>query len=72
VRENPNVKNLRVYGAQHVINDNTVLLASRAFKNKGVDKLSVWPGLSFSADTEEGKALIGNMFRLANVEEEIC
>jgi hypothetical protein len=59
VRENPNVKNLRVYGAHHVINDNTVLLTSRAFKNKGIDKLTVWPGLSFSADTDEGRALIG-------------
>ncbi|KAH9865863.1 hypothetical protein J1614_009450 [Plenodomus biglobosus] len=60
VRENPNIKNIRVYGAYMVINEPTVLLTSRAFKNVNVNTLTVWPGTSFSAKSEEGKALIGS------------
>ncbi|KAL6708410.1 hypothetical protein ACN47E_002673 [Coniothyrium glycines] len=57
---NPNVRKLKVYGAHHVINDETMLLATRAMKNKQVSKLSEWPGVSFSAEEDEGKALIGS------------
>ncbi|KAI8936195.1 hypothetical protein NX059_006626 [Plenodomus lindquistii] len=60
VRDNPNVRNLRFYGAHMVINDDTVRLAGRAFKNVNADKLVPWPGTSFPATTEEGKALIAS------------
>jgi hypothetical protein len=58
-RDNPNVKNLRVYYANNVVNDATVLLAARAFKNKKIDTLTPWPGASFARDSDEGRALIG-------------
>lgn len=48
-----------MYGAEHIVNDETVLLISRAFKNTNVDDLSPWPGTTFSAESAEGKALIG-------------
>lgn len=60
VRDNPNVKNIQVYGAYLVINERTVLLVSRALRNVHVNTLKLWPGTSFSAETEEGKALIGS------------
>ncbi|KAF2856423.1 hypothetical protein T440DRAFT_439477 [Plenodomus tracheiphilus IPT5] len=60
VYNNPHVKNLRVYGAHMVMNDATVLLVSRAFKNANINQLTAWPGTSFSAGTDEGKALIGS------------
>ncbi|KAF1837233.1 hypothetical protein BDW02DRAFT_519446, partial [Decorospora gaudefroyi] len=60
VRNNPNIKNLRVYVAHHVINDNTVLLVSRAFRLRGLNALSVWPGTSFAAGTEAFNALVSS------------
>lgn len=60
IRDNPNVKNLRVYGAQNVVNDATSLLVSRAFQNYNVEALTPWPGQSFEATTDEGKAIIGS------------
>jgi hypothetical protein len=59
VRDNPNVKNLRVYGAHNVVNEHTTFLVARAFKNKNIAKLTPWPGASFDMDTEEGQALLG-------------
>lgn len=59
VRRNPDIKNLRVYGAQQVINPDTVLLTSRAFKNSKIDKLSPWPGKAFLHGSEELTALLG-------------
>lgn len=60
IRGNPNVRNIRVYGAENVVNDATVLLVSRALRNNKVQGLAPWPGTSFSAGSEEGKALIGS------------
>ncbi|KAH7388645.1 hypothetical protein BKA66DRAFT_511037 [Pyrenochaeta sp. MPI-SDFR-AT-0127] len=60
VRDNPNPKNLRIYGAYNVVNDATSLLAARAFRNNKIKELSKWPGAAFTADTDEGKALIGS------------
>jgi hypothetical protein len=51
VRDNPNVKNLRVYGAHNVVNEHTTFLVARAFKNKNIAKLTPWPGASFDMDT---------------------
>ena len=56
---NPNVRNLRIYMAHSVINDNTVRLVSRAFKNLGLTALKPWPGVSFEVGTDEFKALVG-------------
>ncbi|KAH6860763.1 hypothetical protein BKA58DRAFT_323113 [Alternaria rosae] len=60
VRDNPDVKNFRVYGAQQVINTDTNLLIARALKNVGKAQLSVWPGDVFSLGTDEFRALIGS------------
>jgi hypothetical protein len=59
IRENPNVRNLRIYGGHYVINEHTVLLTARAFRNKGFRELVKWPGRRFSTETPEGKALLG-------------
>lgn len=48
-----------MYGAENIVNDDTVLLVARAFKNNELTKLAPWPGNSFDASTSEGKALIG-------------
>ncbi|KAB2101342.1 hypothetical protein AG0111_0g10424 [Alternaria gaisen] len=60
VRDNPNVKNFRVYGAHNVINTDTTLLVARALKNVGTNKLSVWPGNVFNIGSEEFRVLIGS------------
>jgi hypothetical protein len=59
IRDNANIKSIRVYGAEHVVNDATVLLVSRAFKNMQVEAMTQWPGTSFALGTDEYKALIG-------------
>jgi hypothetical protein len=59
VRDNPNVRNFRVYGAHHVINPDTSLLVARALRNRGKDKLEPWPGAVFKIGSEEHRALIG-------------
>jgi hypothetical protein len=68
-RDNPNVKSLRVYGAQNIINTDTVLLATRALKElkdpkdpKEI-KLQPWPGNVFDRSSDAGKALIGEQLR---------
>lgn len=58
-RDNPDLKNFRIYGAHHVINDDTVLLVTRALRNKGKSKLERWPGVEFERGTKEHLALIG-------------
>lgn len=58
-RGNLNVKNLRVYGAQNIVNDITVLLAARALKETGQTGLIPWPGHIFDGTSDGGKALIG-------------
>ncbi|KAI4940565.1 hypothetical protein J4E86_010765 [Alternaria arbusti] len=60
VRDNPNIKNFRMYAAHHVINPDTCLLVARAMKNKGIKKLSPWPGAVFPIGTEEYMALIAS------------
>jgi hypothetical protein len=58
-QDNPNVKGLRVYAAQHVVNDHTVLLITRAMRNRRKFALEIWPGVRFDQGTEEYLALIG-------------
>jgi hypothetical protein len=58
--DNSKIRNLRVYGAYNIVNDATVLLVARAFKNAKQEKLTPWPGVSFDAGSTEGKALIGS------------
>jgi hypothetical protein len=60
VRDNANVKTLRMYGAQNVVNDETSLISARILKKNNADRLTPWPGNQFDASTEEGKALIGS------------
>ncbi|CAE7012111.1 hypothetical protein P3342_003555 [Pyrenophora teres f. teres] len=60
VRDNPNVQNLRVYGAQHVVNGDTVLLVTRAMRDVGKSALEAWPGVEFAYGTEGFRALIGS------------
>ena len=61
IRDNPNIRNLRVYGAQNVVNDDTVLMTVGAMKITELHDLSPWPGTSFDASSPEGKALIGKL-----------
>ncbi|KAF1851022.1 uncharacterized protein K460DRAFT_271378 [Cucurbitaria berberidis CBS 394.84] len=58
-RENPNIKNIRYYGVNMVMNEDTNKLIARALRNKK-KKLSPWPGIAFSTDTDEGKAILGS------------
>lgn len=62
-RDNPNIKNLRVYGTQDVVNEDTVLLVTRAMKNRGKTELEAWPGVEFTFGIDEFKALVG-MYRV--------
>jgi len=52
------VRNIRIYGAVTVANVQTVALLAKAFRNTN-QRLQPWPGATFSADTDEGKALLG-------------
>ena len=58
---NKDVRNLRVYAVNNVLNDETTAIVSRALHNKGVSSLSAWPGTVFDKvnDPEEFQALIG-------------
>ena len=58
-RNNVNYRNFRIYGAVNVQNDRTVLLVTRAMRNKGKFAPEVWPGTTFEQGTEEFLALIG-------------
>jgi hypothetical protein len=51
--DNSTVRNLRVYGAHNIVNDVTVLLVARAFKNAKQEKLTPWPVASFDAASAE-------------------
>lgn len=57
--DNPRVKDLRHYMGECVINEEAVWLVARAFHNIGSFELNTWPGKIFSAESDEGKALIG-------------
>jgi hypothetical protein len=61
VRDNPDIRNLHVYAAHIVLNEITVPLVVRALKSVNKDRLSTWPGDTFDADSDEGKALIGKL-----------
>ena len=67
VRDNPDVKNFRVYGAQQVINTDTTLLVARALKNVGKVQLSVWPGDVFRLGTDEFRALVGKLITFRSI-----
>ncbi|KAL8636582.1 MAG: hypothetical protein Q9228_006034 [Teloschistes exilis] len=54
-----NVGRLRFLGRDHIVNDDTGAIVQYIFRaKKGVDMVP-WPGLSFSIDTDEAKALLG-------------
>lgn len=59
-RNNPNVKNLRIYGAHDVVNTETASLAFRALTTNGHEIIKPWPGASFDISTPAGLALIGS------------
>jgi hypothetical protein len=67
VQDSPNIKNLRVYGAHHVVNEDTSRLVNRALKNKGLTQLATWPGTVFPIGTEEFTALIGKYRPLPDI-----
>ncbi|KAJ4991273.1 hypothetical protein SVAN01_03171 [Stagonosporopsis vannaccii] len=62
VEGNTDVKNLRFYVVNNIINDETSALVSRAMRNKLVRNLAVWPGTTFEKDMDavEFQALIGS------------
>lgn len=63
VEGNTNVKNLRVYAVNNVLNDETTAIVSRAMRNKLVSNLAVWPGTVFDKDKDsvDFQALIGKL-----------
>jgi hypothetical protein len=62
VEGNPNVKNLRVYGVNNILNTETTTIVSRALRNKNAN-LAVWPGTVFDKDKDpaEFQALLGRL-----------
>lgn len=59
-RDNPDVKNLRVYGAHNIVHDDATKLAARRFTQNGHEKLNPWPGVFFHIMSPEGQALVGS------------
>lgn len=57
---NSDPKNLRIFAAYNVVNDETSSLAARALTSNGHETLTPWPGVSFARASKEGKALIGS------------
>jgi hypothetical protein len=60
VRDNPSIKNFRLYGAHNVVNDEAVSVAARALTTNGHERLTPWPGVSFDITTPEGQAIVGS------------
>lgn len=60
IKNNPNIKNFRGYGVENVVNDHTVLLVTRALRNRRKFALEIWPGVMFEKGSEEYMALIGS------------
>jgi hypothetical protein len=60
MRNNQNVKSLRVYGAHNVVNEDTAPLIVRALTKNGHERMTGWPGVSFDIASPEGHALIGS------------
>ncbi|KAL9582907.1 MAG: hypothetical protein Q9212_003028 [Teloschistes hypoglaucus] len=54
-----NVGRLRFLGRDHIINENTTAIIKHIFRAKEDVELVPWPGLSFSIETDEAKALLG-------------
>jgi hypothetical protein len=57
VRENDNVRNIRYYIVQGIVNEVTRELLAWIMLNKG--EFATWPGHTFSMGSEEGRALLG-------------
>ncbi|EUC42920.1 hypothetical protein COCMIDRAFT_54183, partial [Bipolaris oryzae ATCC 44560] len=57
---NPNIRHLRIYCATHIINDHTLLLVTRAFRNRRKFALEIWPGVKFEMGSDEYLALIAS------------
>lgn len=53
----PMSKKIRIYGASWMVNMDTKQLLVTALNDK---KMEVWPGVSFTTDTPEGKALLAS------------
>ncbi|KAI4205557.1 MAG: hypothetical protein LQ350_000336 [Teloschistes chrysophthalmus] len=53
-----NVGRLRFLGRDHIINENTTAIIKNIFRAQKEVELVPWPGLSFSIETNEAKALL--------------
>lgn len=58
-RDNPNIKNLRYFWAQNVMNIQTSNIVASALNIWGKE-LTGWPGATFDMDSDEGMALLGS------------
>ena len=56
---NPNIAGLKYIFMVDVINGETLSVMKRALRNKGLEKVPVWPGVDFSCADEDGAALLG-------------
>jgi hypothetical protein len=57
-RNYPNAKNVRLYGAHRIVNDDTRSLVARTLTITGINTLHRWPGDGFEITTPAGLALL--------------
>lgn len=59
MRDNPDITNIRYFWMMDIANIDTEEILARALHNVKKD-IDVWPGVTFSMDTEEGMAILGS------------
>ncbi|KAF2637896.1 hypothetical protein P280DRAFT_85746 [Massarina eburnea CBS 473.64] len=59
VRDNANIKNIKYFWVEGVVNIDTNSIIATALKAAG-KTLAVWPGTTFDMNTEAGKAILGS------------
>ncbi|KAF3034171.1 hypothetical protein E8E12_005653 [Didymella heteroderae] len=58
-RDNPDVKNVKLFFMMGISNDQTNLLVATCLHNKK-ETLKEWPGVTFDTSSDEGHALLGS------------
>ncbi|CAI6243487.1 unnamed protein product [Periconia digitata] len=60
INNNPNVKDIKYFWVQDVLNDQTSDIVAYAFRRANQPNLEMYPGHQFDGDSDEAKALIGS------------
>jgi hypothetical protein len=58
-KKNGNLGNIRYFWVQGVANEQTQQILASALTRVKKDRYDHWPGVTFSTDSDEGKALLG-------------